>query len=66
MILTSQDNFEADAENGKEMERCFFWRAGGSSHPPGTEPKSPTLQADSLPNEPQGRPGGFPGYVNSS
>lgn len=32
MILTSQDNFEGDAENGKEMERCLFWGAGGSSH----------------------------------
>ena len=32
MILTSQDNFEGDAENEKEMERCLFWRAGGSSH----------------------------------
>ena len=31
--------------------------------PPGIEPKSPTLQADSLLTEPQGSPSGVPGYV---
>lgn len=31
MILTFQDTFEGDGENGKEMKRCLCWGAGGSS-----------------------------------
>ena len=37
------------------MEWVAFPFSRGSSHP-GTEPRSPSLQADSLPDEPQGKP----------
>ena len=37
------------------LERVAFPFSNGSSNP-GIEPRSPTLQVDSLPAEPQGKP----------
>ena len=31
VILTFQDTFEGDGEDGEEMKRCLCWGAGGSS-----------------------------------
>ena len=35
---------------------CSYWGRGEDPSDPGTEPRSPALQADSLQSEPQGKP----------
>ena len=53
-----------------KFSRQEYWnglscQAPGDLHNPGIKPKSPTLQVDSLPAEPQGKPKGVynPDYI---
>ena len=53
-----------------EFSRQEYWHglpfpSPGDLHNPGIKPRSPTLQADSLPAEPQGKPKGVynPHYI---
>ena len=48
-------NLTGSSIHGILQARILEWVAMPFSHP-GTEPQSPTLQADSLPSEPPGKP----------